>query len=169
LRKTIHSLANLDVNPTVRSDNVAKVVVDDDFVGDDVEMETHVFGVRHGGVEIEIGKANAQKLSPQGADCGIDEDFGPGEISHWCAFLAWIVDAIATNSEPNAMLLFFLWSIIAADAAIGGKFVRWNLQFVNEETCVSDGDVSDTLEELPEFVGETVCPNELVCLSNFIR
>ena len=30
------SLSNLNVYPSVRSDNVAKVVVDDDFVGDDI-------------------------------------------------------------------------------------------------------------------------------------
>ncbi len=46
----IHPLSNFDVYPSVRSDNVAKVVVDDDFVGDDVKIEMHVFGVWHGGV-----------------------------------------------------------------------------------------------------------------------
>ncbi len=63
LGKTIHPLLNLDVDLTIRSDNVAKIVVDDDFVGDDVETETHVFGVWLGGVEVEIGKVDAQKLS----------------------------------------------------------------------------------------------------------
>ena len=42
--------------------------MDDDFVGDDVEMEMHVFGVQHGGVEVEIGEVNAQKLGPRGTD-----------------------------------------------------------------------------------------------------
>ncbi len=65
LGKTIHPLSNLDVYPSVQSDYVAKVVMDNDFVGDDVEMETHVFGVRHGGVEVEIGKVDTQnRLSP---------------------------------------------------------------------------------------------------------
>jgi hypothetical protein len=39
----------------------------------DVKMETYVFGVRHGGVEVEIGEFDAQKLSPGGADGGVDE------------------------------------------------------------------------------------------------
>jgi hypothetical protein len=42
----------------------------DDFVGDDVKMETHVLGIQHGGVEIEIGKINTQKLGPRGTDGG---------------------------------------------------------------------------------------------------
>ncbi len=71
--KTIHLLSNLDVDPSVRSDNIAKVVMVDDFVGDDVEMEIHVFGVWHGGVEVEIGEVDSQKLSPRGTDDGIDE------------------------------------------------------------------------------------------------
>ena len=63
---TIHPLPNVDVDPAVRSDNVAKVVMDDDFVEDDVETETRVFGVWQGGVEVEIGKVDAQKTWPQG-------------------------------------------------------------------------------------------------------
>ncbi len=47
--------------------------MDNDFVGDDVETEMHVFGVWHGGVEVEIGKVDAQKLYPRGTGGGIDE------------------------------------------------------------------------------------------------
>jgi hypothetical protein len=72
-------------------------------------MEMHVFGVWHGGVEVEVGEVDAQKLCPRCTDGGFDEKFGHGEISHWCALVAWRVDAIATNGEPNAMSLFFLW------------------------------------------------------------
>ncbi len=36
------------------------------------------------------------------------------------------------------------------------------MQLGNEKTCVSAVDGSDTLEELPKFVGKTVCPNVLV-------
>ncbi len=36
------------------------------------------------------------------------------------------------------------------------------MRFGDEETCVSAGYISDTLEESPEFVGKTVCPNVLV-------
>ncbi len=71
--KTIHLLLNFNVDPAVRSDNVAKVVMDDDFIGDDVKMEMHVFGVRHGSVEVKISKVDAQKLSPRCTDGGIDE------------------------------------------------------------------------------------------------
>jgi hypothetical protein len=110
-------------------------------------------------------QGDAPKLSPRGADGGIDEEFGRGEIGRWCAFVDWIVDAIATNSEPNAMFLFFLRLTIAAYVARSGAFVSWgNMQFGDEETCVSVGYVPDTLEELFKFVGETVCPNVFVFL-----
>ena len=123
---TIHPLSNLNVYPAIRSDNVAKVVMDNDFVRDDVEMEMHVFGVRHGGVEVEIGEVDAQKLGTRGTDVGIDEEFGRGEIGHWCALVAWIVDPIAANGEPNTMFHFLLWLVIVANAAVGGAFVSWN-------------------------------------------
>ncbi len=73
LGKTIHPFPNFNVDPAIRSDNVPKVVMVDDFVGDYVEMETHVHGVWHGGVEVEICKVDAQKLGPRGTDGGIDE------------------------------------------------------------------------------------------------
>ncbi len=73
LGKTIHPPPNFDVDPAIRSDNVAKVVMVDDFVGDYVKMETHILGVQHEGVEVEIGEVNAQKLGPRGTDGGIDE------------------------------------------------------------------------------------------------
>jgi hypothetical protein len=110
----------------VRSDNVTKVVMYNDFVGDYIETETHVFGIRHVGSEVDNVKVNAPKHGPRGTDGGIDEEFGRGEIGSWCALVAWIVDAIAANGEPNAMCLFFLWSVIAANAAVGGAFVSWN-------------------------------------------
>ncbi len=124
--KTIQTLSNLNVYTSIRRDNVSKVVMDYDFVGDDVEMETHIFGVWHGGVEVEISEVNAQQLCPRSTDGGSYEEFGHGEIGHWCAFVAWIVDAIATNGEPNVVFLFFLWSINAANAAKCGEFVSWN-------------------------------------------
>ena len=73
LGKTIHPLSNNNVDPAVRSDNVAKVIMEDDFIGDDVETETHVLGVWHGSVEVEISKDNAQKLGPRGTDGEIEE------------------------------------------------------------------------------------------------
>jgi hypothetical protein len=162
LGKTIHPLSNLDVHPAIRSDNVAKVVMDNNFVRDDVNTETHVFRVWHRGVEVEIGEVDAQKLGPRGTDGGVDEEFGRGEISGWCALVAWIVDAIAANGEPNAMFLLFLWSVIAANAAVGGAFVSWNVWLGDENACVGDGDISDTLEESPDFIGKTMGTNLLV-------
>ncbi len=71
--KTIHPLPDFNVDSAVRSDIGMKIVMVDDFVGDDVKTERHVLGVRHWGVEIEIGKVNAEKLGPRGTDGGIDE------------------------------------------------------------------------------------------------
>ncbi len=134
------------------------------FIGDNVKMETHVLRVWHGDVEVEIGKVDAQKLGPRRIDGGIDEKFGHGEIGSWCALVAWIVNAITANSQPNTMLLFFLWLVIAANAAVGGAFVSWNVTLGDEKekACVSAGDISDTLEESPDFIGKPVNPNLLV-------
>jgi hypothetical protein len=118
-------------------------------------METHVFRVWHRGVDVENGEVNAQKFCPWGADDGINEEFGRGEISHGCTFVARMADAIATNSESNGMYFVFLRPIIATYAAIGWAFMSWGMRFGDEETCVSARYVSDTLEEVTKFVGKT--------------
>ncbi len=64
LGKTIHPLPYFKVDPAVRSDNVTKVVIVDDFVGDDVKTEMHIPRVWYGVVEIKIGKVDAQNLAP---------------------------------------------------------------------------------------------------------
>jgi hypothetical protein len=69
----MHPFLDFDVDPAVQSDNGRKVVVVNDFVGDNVKTEMHVLRIWHGGVEIEIGEVDAQKLGPRGTDGGIDE------------------------------------------------------------------------------------------------
>ncbi len=78
------------------------------------------------------------------------------------ALVAWIVNAIAANGEPNMMCLFLLWLVIAVNAAVSGAFMSWNEQLGDEKTCVSAGDISDALEKLPNFIGKTVGPHLLV-------
>jgi hypothetical protein len=73
LGKTIHPFPSFDADPAVRSDNAAKIVMVDDFVWDDAKMQTHVLGVWHGDVEVEIGEVDAQKFGTRGTDGGIDE------------------------------------------------------------------------------------------------
>jgi hypothetical protein len=73
LKKTLHPLSNLNIDPAIRSDNVAKVVMDNDFIGDDVETVTHLLGVWHGSVEVEISEVNDQKLGSRGIDDRIDK------------------------------------------------------------------------------------------------
>jgi hypothetical protein len=70
---TIHPRPDFDVDPAIQSDNFAKVVMVDVFLGDDVKTKMHILGVWHGGVEIEIGKVDDQKRGPRGTDGGIDE------------------------------------------------------------------------------------------------
>ncbi len=72
------------------------------------------------------------------------------------------MDAIAANGEPNAMFLLLLCSVIAAHVAIGGAFASWNKILGDEKACVSAGDISDTLEESPHFIGKTMGPHLLV-------
>jgi hypothetical protein len=45
------------------------------------------------------------------------------------------------------MWFFFLRTIVATDAAVGGSFVAWYIGFCNEEAGVGAFDVADALKE----------------------
>ncbi len=61
------------------------------------------------------------------------------------------------------MFHFHLWSVIAANAFVGGALVSGNKLLGDEKTCISAVDISDALEKLPKFVGETMGPH-LFCV-----
>ncbi len=97
----------------------------------------HVFGIGHGCVEVKIGEDNPKKDRTWYADGGVNEKFGHGQVGVGRGFVAEIVDAITVNCEACAMLFFFLWAKIAANATVRGPFVRRDLCLSNEEAGVS--------------------------------
>jgi hypothetical protein len=86
-------------------------------------LEVHVFGIGHGCVEVKIGQVDPKKDCAWQADGGVNEKFGRGQVGNGRGFVAGIVDAITANCEACAMLFFFLWAKISANATVRGPFV----------------------------------------------
>ncbi len=127
LWETVHPFSDFDVHPSILIYYVAEIVLFDNFFGDDIEFEVHVFGVWHGCVQIEIRQVNAMECYTRGADCRVYQEFCCEEVGCGCALVAWVINAIAPNSESGAMDLIFLWVYVATDAAVCWAFVFWNL------------------------------------------
>ncbi len=112
----------------------------------------HVFGIGYGCVEVKIGQVNPKKDRAWHADGEVNEKFGCGQVRSGRGFVARIVDAITANCEACAILFFFLWVKIAANATIRGPFVQQDLCLSNEEAGVSSLYVPDALKKPPNLV-----------------
>jgi hypothetical protein len=132
LREAVHAHSYFYINPTLVIDLIKEIVASDDFVGDKVEAEAHVFVVGHGSHEVEIWEVHAVEFCVGIGNGGIDEEFGGDEIGHWSALVAIICDAVATEGESCVMWFLFLWSIIADNAFLCCVLVLRYLFVMNE-------------------------------------
>ena len=107
--EAVHAFANFDIDPSFVIDQVAEVVFNDDFFGDDVESESHVFRVGHRSVEVEVGQINAEEHGSRGADGGVDEEFGSEEIRSGSPFIAGKVNEVTADSESSACHRPWYW------------------------------------------------------------
>jgi hypothetical protein len=127
LGEAIHPFSNFDIDPSFVIDQVAEVVFDGDFFGDDVESEAHVFRFGHRSVEVEVGEVNAEEHGSRGADGGVDEEFGSEEIRSRSALIAGKVNEVTANSESSAVDLLLLRANVAYNATVGGALVLRDL------------------------------------------
>ncbi len=56
----------------------------------------------------------------------------------------------------------FLWTIVEMNATICDTFVFMHAILVDEEACIYTSNVMDAQEELVEFIGETLLPDDKV-------
>ena len=54
MQEAVHAHSYFYINPTLAVDLIKEIVASDDFVGDKVEAEAHVFVVSHRSHEVEI-------------------------------------------------------------------------------------------------------------------
>jgi hypothetical protein len=145
LREAIHAFVDADVDETV-VDLGHQVVFFDDFGGNEIDGNTHVFGILHGGVEVEIldvGEAHAGVFI---GDDGVGQALESGEIGGGSTGAAGIIDEVATNGEAGTFLLSFLGAFRANKATIGRGLAFRDFVLVDEEDGIGAFDAAtDTL------------------------
>ena len=97
--ESVHAFANLNVDPSVRGDNVHEVVLFDDFIRDDADVHAHVFVAAYWCFEVEIFEVAGNGASVLGRDDAVDDAFGSGEACGGHADISWIVELVSANSE----------------------------------------------------------------------
>ena len=155
LRKTIHSVAYLHIYFSI-VDNVSEFVLRDDFLGDGVDGDEHVFVIIHWCAKIVVFNIHdqAEPTSTWGRECAVHEYFESCCVCHFHTQIARVIDEVAANSDACAVRFSFLGMVPADKTGIGRSFVFGDLGERNKEYSVGRFHmvVWEALREATKFV-----------------
>ena len=84
-------------------------------------VESHVLGVNHSCVEVEIFDVDGHEMCTFGGDDTVEENLGGKHVGHGCA-AARVNNSVATNSEVDVIWVIFLRLVICTDSSIRDVF-----------------------------------------------
>ena len=121
LRKTTHSAVYLHVYFSV-VDNVLEFVVHDDFLGDGVDGDEHVFIIIHWCAKIVVFNVQAKPMSTWGRECAVHEYFESCHVGHFHTQIARVIDEVAANGDACVVRFSFLGAVAADKTGMGRLF-----------------------------------------------
>ena len=89
----------MDVHPSILICQLPEIVIYNDFFGNDVGSEAHVFWVRKRCVGVEVRNIHGVVSCDRGGDGGVEKEFEGDEISRWCCLVSGVFDPIAPDSK----------------------------------------------------------------------
>ncbi len=96
-----------------------EAVIVDDLLGNEFDGYAHVFGTFERRVEVEIFHIRCHEVSGGFGDDTVQEEFDCGEASRFGGYLAWVIDAVATDGNAASVGFFFLRSDVGTESGIG--------------------------------------------------
>ena len=153
LRKTIHSAAYFHIYFSI-VDNVSEFVVHDDFLGDGVDGDEHLFVIIHWCAKIVVFNVQAEPMSTWGRECAVHEIFESCHVCHCHTQIARVIDEVAANGDACAVRFSFLGTVAADKTGIGRSFVFGDLGERNKEYSVGRFHmvVWEALHEATKFI-----------------
>ena len=80
----------------------------DDFLGDGVDGDEHVFIIIHWCAKIVVFNVQAEPMSTWGRECAVHEYFESCHVSHLHTQIARVIDEVAANGDACAVRFRFL-------------------------------------------------------------
>jgi hypothetical protein len=152
LGKAIHAFGNLDVDVVV-VDQLHEVVFVNDLLGNETDVNPHVFCLFHGSVEVEILDIETHRFGATVGTNSIGETFESSDVRRWSAGAVWVLDEIAAYGEPGTFDLRLLETLAADETRICGDLVARYRVFGNEKDGVGAFDTApNTLGQTAKFV-----------------
>ena len=169
--KPIAATANFIIYPAVTVTS-QEIVFGDEVIRDISEFDADIFGIRHGGVQIEVLDVYGAEAGPLSGEDTVEEQFDKFKRCGVGANIARVADPVATDSDTGAVGVILLWANLAdhhgmADfLALGGRDVL----VVDEKECVGTfyslfgwcSPRANALAEPTQFVGIGGIPNRFV-------
>ncbi len=134
LWETIHPLANLHVDVTIKC-FVKEAVVVDDVLWEKRERNFHVFISVKWRFEIRVLDVSSGKPGASGADGAVPKEFRGDHVSGMRGEFKWISDKVSTNGDTDAVGILFLGTMINDNTCIRYHLVGWDTAnvFMGEE------------------------------------
>jgi hypothetical protein len=90
----------------------------DDVLWEKGERHLHIFIHIMWRVKVHVLDVSAGKMCPLCADCAVPKKFRRNHVSGVHSEFKRIIDQVTTNSDANAVGVFFLWTMINDDSTI---------------------------------------------------
>ncbi len=123
--ETIHPLANLHVDVTIKCFANEAVVVND-VLWEKRERHFHVFISVKWHFKIHVLDVSSGKPVASGADGAVPKEFRGDHVSGMCGEFKWISDKVSTDSDTDAVGTLYLRTMINDDMRKRYHLVSWD-------------------------------------------
>jgi hypothetical protein len=106
LWETIHPLANLHVDVTIKC-FVKGAIVADDILWEKRERHSHVFISVKWRFKINVLDVSSGKPGASGADGAVPKEFRGDHVSGACGEFKWISDKVSSNGDTDMVGILF--------------------------------------------------------------
>ena len=150
-----HAFSDFNVNVAV-GDKVKQVVLVDDFLGNELQRELHVFVALHRCAIVEIFYIQYHVFGVRSRDGAVEMILGSGEACALCRGHTRVVEFVTTDGDADTVGLGLGGTDGGNKASIRYFAVLWNgLPFDEENDIGTKGLAStDSLGESAEIVGQ---------------
>ncbi len=112
--QAVATLADFEVNPSVRA-QTCKLVFVDELVGDVQDFDASLFGLRHGGIKVEVLEINGAKAGTFSREYTVEEELEKLQQCGVSTHIAGVADAVATNGDLCAVRAVLVQTDFACD------------------------------------------------------
>jgi hypothetical protein len=140
LGKAVATLADFEVNPSITVQTCELVFVDE-LVRDVQDFHANLFRLEHGNVKVEVLKVNGAKACTFSREYTVQEELEKFQGRYVSTHIARVADAVATNGDPCADRVVFVWTDFTYDHGMAYflSLVQWDVVVVDGKERVCTG------------------------------